>query len=187
MKRYRNNKGFSLVELIIVVAIIAVLVGVLAPQLIRYVEKGKVSADTEFCDTLHSAITYALMDYDVQTATDGSTHWIHELTRPYPGYTLPLCDIDTSSLPVQYRHCKFTETVAEIMGFNPWDCTPEELGLLSTPMSGYVLEPYALVNDTGTAFAVLLDYSDRTGNRDGVMFGYDHYQNLEDSKVIYIK
>ena len=111
MKR-QNNKGFSLVELIIVVAIMAILIGVLAPQLIRYIEKGKVSADTQFCDTMHSAITYALMDHDVQMATDGSTYWINELTKPYPGYTLPLCDINTSPLPVQYRHCKFTETVA---------------------------------------------------------------------------
>ena len=32
-----NNKGFSLVELIIVIAIMAVLVGVLAPQFMKYV------------------------------------------------------------------------------------------------------------------------------------------------------
>ena len=40
-----NNKGFSLVELIIVIAIMAILVGVLAPQYLKYVEKSRVSAD----------------------------------------------------------------------------------------------------------------------------------------------
>ncbi|HAL02696.1 MAG TPA: hypothetical protein DCP07_05005, partial [Lachnospiraceae bacterium] len=35
----KNNKGFSLVELIIVIAIMAILVGVMAPQLIKYIEK----------------------------------------------------------------------------------------------------------------------------------------------------
>ena len=41
----RNNKGFSLVELIVVVAIMAVLVGVLAPAYLRYVEKTRAQKD----------------------------------------------------------------------------------------------------------------------------------------------
>lgn len=36
-----TNKGFSLVELIIVIAIMAVLVGVLAPQYVKYLNKSK--------------------------------------------------------------------------------------------------------------------------------------------------
>ncbi|MCM1143504.1 MAG: prepilin-type N-terminal cleavage/methylation domain-containing protein, partial [Lachnoclostridium sp.] len=39
MKKEMNNKGFSLVELIIVIAIMVILVAVLAPQYLRYVEK----------------------------------------------------------------------------------------------------------------------------------------------------
>lgn len=41
------NKGFSLVELIIVIAIMAVLVGVLAPQFIKYVESSRQSTDID--------------------------------------------------------------------------------------------------------------------------------------------
>ncbi|MCM1160023.1 MAG: prepilin-type N-terminal cleavage/methylation domain-containing protein [Roseburia sp.] len=47
-----RNKGFSLIELIIVVAIMAVLIGVLAPQYIKYVEKSRVSVDEDTADTL---------------------------------------------------------------------------------------------------------------------------------------
>lgn len=40
-KKRDKNKGFSLIELIVVVAIMAVLVGVLAPAYLRYVEKSR--------------------------------------------------------------------------------------------------------------------------------------------------
>ena len=41
MGKKKNNSGFSLIELIVVVAIMAVLVGVLAPAYLRYVEKSR--------------------------------------------------------------------------------------------------------------------------------------------------
>ena len=61
----KSNKGFSLVELIIVIAIMAILVGVMAPQLIKYNEKSKVSADTQAADSVHTAILTAMMDPEV--------------------------------------------------------------------------------------------------------------------------
>ena len=63
-----NNKGFSLVELIIVVAIMAVLVGVLAPQYIKYLDKSKVGADKQLADNLKQAISTTILD---PTITDG--------------------------------------------------------------------------------------------------------------------
>lgn len=57
-----TNKGFSLVELIIVIAIMAVLVGVLAPQFIKYVEQSRRSKDIQAAANLQTAYLTDIAD-----------------------------------------------------------------------------------------------------------------------------
>ncbi len=51
-----NNKGFSLVELIIVIAIMAILIVVLAPQYLRYVERSRNSTDLQSATEIATAL-----------------------------------------------------------------------------------------------------------------------------------
>ena len=64
----KNNKGFSLVELIIVIAIMAILAGALAPALIKYINKSRRSADISNAGTIRTACQTAMSDEDAMVA-----------------------------------------------------------------------------------------------------------------------
>ena len=55
-RKKKDNKGFTLVELVIVIAILAILVGILAPQYTKYVEKSRKSADASNLDEMVKAV-----------------------------------------------------------------------------------------------------------------------------------
>ena len=57
-----NNKGFSLVELIIVIAIMVILVVVIAPQYTKFVNNSKVAADVQTAQAMATAIDVAVAE-----------------------------------------------------------------------------------------------------------------------------
>lgn len=99
MKKELNNKGFSLVELIIVIAIMAVLMGVLAPQYLKYVKQSKISTDITNAEEMATAINVAVADgannsgadkaTAPSTAFDGSTEIVSKSsgTKVYAPYS----------------------------------------------------------------------------------------------------
>ena len=74
-----NNKGFSLVELIVVVLIMAIIAVALAPQVMRWVENSRKSNDIEAYGSLVNALQVAGTDeavldgFTAQTVTFTST------------------------------------------------------------------------------------------------------------------
>ena len=64
-----NNKGFSLIELIIVIAIMAVLVAIIAPNLTKYLGSSKSSADKKNLDEIQSTLNTCITDYEMSNST----------------------------------------------------------------------------------------------------------------------
>ena len=61
----RSGGGFSLIELIIAIAILVILTGLLAPNILRYVEKSRQTKDLQALDTLREEVTLAIIDGDI--------------------------------------------------------------------------------------------------------------------------
>ena len=63
MKKFKeNNKGFSLVELIVVIAIMVVLIAVLGSTILGYVDKSKYSKDISALDSINTAVKTFVAD-----------------------------------------------------------------------------------------------------------------------------
>ncbi|MBQ7765973.1 MAG: type II secretion system protein [Lachnospiraceae bacterium] len=151
----KNNKGFSLVELIIVIAIMAILVGLMAPQLIKYIEKTNVSSDIQLCDTIHTAFAIAMADPDVITATD--QYSASQIANIQSGQYAMRC--------AGWGDSVFTQTVNEYVGFDVFSSGDAEF--LSRVKSTPAKDNGALyIQGTGGGgFVVWIYDSDVTGEK----------------------
>lgn len=109
-KKKSNNKGFSLVELIIVIAIMAILSGALAPQLIKYLDKSRQATDVQTAQTIATAVNAAMANEAAYNAiTDNASYNVSTLSKTSEN--------------------AFNKEVAGILGSNPspkYDTTKNE-------------------------------------------------------------
>ena len=81
-----KNRGFSLVELIVVIAIMVGLTAIMAPQLLRYVEQSREAKDATTMDEMLKACRLALITVDGSVSgsgllwytSDGNIHNVSE-------------------------------------------------------------------------------------------------------------
>ena len=82
----KDNKGFSLVELIIVIAIMAILVGVVGTQVIPYINKSKLEKDRQIISSYSTAAVSAYsMVADQLTSTGDLTFNVYSATAGSDG------------------------------------------------------------------------------------------------------
>ena len=164
-----SNKGFSLVELIIVIAIMAILVGVMAPQLIKYIEKSKVASDTQICDSVHSAMLYAFMDPEVAASNDPNTKAAMALLTSGSGTS---CDLTFFG---SHPGSPFYDAVVESLGFDPF---ASNVTFKSSPANASGKLVFGSAD--GSSFFIWIDNSDASGEKNDIVVNRGSWGGIDD-------
>lgn len=104
IRNRKNNKGFSLVELIIVIAIMAILAGILIPQFVKYISSSKVSGDIQQAENIYNAVAAQYADSQGTAPTgmsyDGNKHEVTDAVAKAleMGEAVPTCKVDSNYL-----------------------------------------------------------------------------------------
>lgn len=103
-EKKRNNKGFSLVELIVVILIMAVIAVALAPQVMKWVGRSKENTDKNNIGQIESAVNAGVADYMDKNNT---------ATVPVVTYKVEKNGITTTSTGAEVT--KLTACIEEVM------------------------------------------------------------------------
>ena len=144
----KDNRGFSLVELIVVVLIMAIVAVALAPQVVKWVENSRIASDLETRTDIEKMCQYALTNEDIfkEVKNGGYTITITKGASGNPGTTVSCLPTGTGN---------FWNEFFAIGGYANEQDFKDSIEIKSTPVNddGIVLKVY--VFEDGHTFSTL--------------------------------
>lgn len=143
-RKKKDNKGFTLVELVIVVAILAILVGILAPQYTKYVEKSRQSADVSNLENIVKGFKVAAADTDYNIIPNGTTSAVFTIKMEASGTTITAKGTNDTNLYWQdaikeYTGYDFSSKVEDLkLKSKKWRTTPAQGSTAETAIEATV-------------------------------------------------
>ncbi len=105
-KRFKRGRGFTLVELVIVIAVIAILVGIALPRLRGMIDEGDMAKAASELRALQAAVESYYIHNSRVYPTDGSATWESELTGASPNLIGAALTDPFSTSSAQYSYDK---------------------------------------------------------------------------------
>ncbi len=162
MKR-KDNKGFSLVELIVVVLIMAIVAVALAPQVMKWVENSRISSDLQTKTNIENACILAMTEeaafdmvkdggYEIIITKDfgnGTVSFTYKVNR---GGTIQSYHKDDAALATD----AFWQNFIKVGNYSSFDNFEDSVTIKSTPMRGSDIVLDVHVYEGGYTFSDLV-------------------------------
>ncbi len=141
-KEQENNLGYSLVELVVVVLIIAILSVSLAPQVFKWIEHSRNATDEQTKNTLLEYCGFALTDEAAFQMVSTEEYELHIIKDSYGFTTYKYQDrngVHIGAANVHPENDAYWAKLLECIGISSYEVFEQEIGIESQPEDGEVI------------------------------------------------